>query len=207
MQLNTLTNQTIALAGIAQAAALVDQLATTGTADPIALEASIGSVLKIDTDSVIDVYGSLAGLKLGLQQLEAQMSGYKIPSHQQARYAASIVFLQNQLKNKTDMLKTIQTGISIAKSQSENFGLLHENVLANLGDIYQRTISTIEPRIMVNGEESFLSRPEISNKIRAVLLAGIRSALLWRQCGGTRWKFLFYRKKVVAELQILLKQV
>jgi high frequency lysogenization protein len=66
MQLNTITNQTIALAGIAQAAALVQQLATTGTADPTAMEASIASVLKIDSDSVIDVYGSLAGLKLRL---------------------------------------------------------------------------------------------------------------------------------------------
>ncbi|OYV19445.1 MAG: high frequency lysogenization protein, partial [Methylococcaceae bacterium NSM2-1] len=44
MQLNTITNQTIALAGIAQAAALVQQLASTGTADPIAMEASIASV-------------------------------------------------------------------------------------------------------------------------------------------------------------------
>ncbi len=54
MQLNTITNQTIALAGIAQTAALVQQLATKGTADPIALETSIASILKIDSDSVID---------------------------------------------------------------------------------------------------------------------------------------------------------
>ena len=38
MQLKTFKNQTIALAGIAQAIALVDQLATTGTADPEALQ-------------------------------------------------------------------------------------------------------------------------------------------------------------------------
>ncbi|MCK5191639.1 MAG: DUF489 family protein, partial [Methylococcales bacterium] len=37
MYLNTITNQTIALAGIAQAAALVQQLATTGTADDKAM--------------------------------------------------------------------------------------------------------------------------------------------------------------------------
>jgi len=85
--------------------------------------------------------------------------------------------------------------------------LLHENVLANLGEVYQNTISTLQPRIMVNGEQEYLSRPEIANKIRACLLAGVRSAILWRQCGGTRWKFLFYRKKIQAELQVLLKQV
>lgn len=206
MQLNTITNQTIALAGIAQAAALVDQLATMGKVNSTAFESSIGSVLKIDSDNVIDVYGNLSGLKLGLEQLDAQMSGYKIPSHQQARYAASIVFLQNQLANRPDLLKTIHIGLTIAQSQSETFGLLHENVIANLGDLYQRTVSTIEPRIMINGEQHYLSQAEIANKIRAILLAGIRSALLWRQCGGTRWKFLFYRKKIISELHLLLQR-
>ena len=59
----------------------------------------------------------------------------------------------------------------------------------------------------MNGDQAYLSRPETANKIRACLLAGIRSALLWKQCGGTRWKFLFYRKKIQAELQVLLKQL
>jgi len=208
MQLNTITNQTIALAGIAQAAALVQQLATKGTADPAALEASIASILKIDSDSVIDVYGGgLSGIKLGLEQLNLQMTGYKIVNPEQARYSASLVFLENQLSGRKDLLKSIQIGITKAQAQSEHFGLLHENVLANLGEVYQSTISTLQPRIMVNGEQRYLSSPDVANKIRACLLAGIRSAILWKQCGGTRWKFLFYRKKIQAELQILLKQV
>jgi high frequency lysogenization protein len=207
MQLNTITNQTIALAGIAQAAALVQQLATKGTADSAAMEASIASVLKIDSDSVIDVYGSLSGLKLGLEQLNVQMTGYKIVNPEQARYSASLVFLENQLSGRKDLLKAIQIGISKAQAQSEHFGLLHENVMANLGEVYQSTVSTLQPRIMVNGEQEFLSRPDVANKIRACLLAGIRSAILWKQCGGTRWKFLFFRKKIQAELQQLLKQV
>jgi high frequency lysogenization protein len=207
MQLNTITNQTIALAGIAQAAALVQQLATKGTADSIAMEASIASVLKIDSDSVIDIYGNLAGINLGLKQLNEQMTSYKIANHEQARYSASLVFLENQLSSRKDMLKSIHTGITKAQAQSETFGLLHENVLANLSEIYQSTISKLQPRIMVNGEQAYLSRPDIANKIRACLLAGIRSAILWKQCGGARWKFLFFRKKIQAELQNLLKQV
>ena len=208
MQLNTITNQTIALAGIAQAAALVQQLATKGTADPAALEASIASILKIDSDSVIDVYGGgLSGIKLGLEQLNLQMTGYKIVNPEQARYSASLVFLENQLSGRKDLLTTIQIGITKAQAQSEHFGLLHENVLANLGEVYQSTISTLQPRIMVNGEQRYLSSHDVANKIRACLLAGIRSAILWKQCGGTRWKFLLFRKKIQAELQILLKQV
>lgn len=207
MQLKTLTNQTIALAGIAQAAALVDQLATTGRADTAALEASIGSILKIDSDSVLDIYGGVVNLKLGLEQLSGQMTGYKITEPQQARYCAALVFLEARLAKEPQMLRTIQAGVIKAQIQSDQFGLLHENVFANLGNVYQETLSTLQPRIMVNGDPDYLSRPDIANKIRACLLAGIRSALLWRQCGGTRWKFLFYRRKMQLELEQLLKKV
>jgi high frequency lysogenization protein len=207
MELNTITNQTLALAGVAQAAALVQQLATKGNCDPLALESSMASILKIDSDSVIDVYGSLSGLKLGLEQLNVQMTGYRITNPEQARYAASIVFLEHQLAERKNLLNTIQSGVIKAQAQSEHFGLLHENVLANLSDVYQNTISTLQPRIIVHGSPDFLSRPDVANKIRTCLLAGVRSAILWRQCGGTRWRFLFYRKKIQAELQILLKQI
>ncbi|MDA1342414.1 MAG: high frequency lysogenization protein HflD [Proteobacteria bacterium] len=207
MELNNLTNQTIALAGIAQVAVLVQQLATTGTCDQQAMEASIGSILKIDSDSVGDIYGGLAGLKLGLEQLDGQITGEKAPNPEQARYAAAIVFLERRLSDRKDMLSTIQAGIVKAQSQSEEFGVLHGNVLANLGSLYQSTISTLQPRVMVNGDQSYLARPDIASKVRALLLAGVRSALLWRQCGGSRWKFIFYRKKIQTELQYLLKQI
>jgi high frequency lysogenization protein len=207
MQLNTITNQTIALAGIAQVAVLVQQLATTGTCDQQAMEASIGSVLKIDSDGVAEIYGGLAGLKVGFEQLNGQINGEKMPNPDQARYAAAMVFLERKLSDRKDFLTTIQAGIVKAQAQSEQFGVLHENVLANLGDLYHTTISTLQPRIMVNGDQQYLSSHSIANKIRALLLAGIRSALLWKQCGGSRWKFIFYRKKIQAELQGLLKQI
>jgi high frequency lysogenization protein len=207
MQLNTITNQTIALAGIAQAAALVQQLATTGRADAEAMEASIASILKIDSDSVFDVYGGLAGVRLGLEQLGQQMTGYKIANPEQARYSATLVYLEQQLSKRKDLLKSIQTGIIKAQAQSEHFGLMHENVLANLADIYHSTLSTLQPRIMVNGEQDYLTRPDVVNKIRSILLAGIRSVILWKQCGGSRWKFLFYRKKIQNELKSLLTRV
>jgi len=207
MSLNSITNQTIALAGLSQVCLLVQQLATTGTADNAAIETSINSILKIDSDGVIDIYGKLSDLKPGLKQLEQQLISKTIADPEQARYAASLVFLEKQLSNRPEMLTKISTGISTAQAQSESFGLLHENVLANLGDLYHSTISTLQPRIMVNGEEEYLGQPNIVNKIRALLLAGIRATMLWRQCGGARWKFLFFRKKLQDEIKFLLTQV
>ncbi|NOT86467.1 MAG: high frequency lysogenization protein HflD [Methylococcaceae bacterium] len=207
MQLNTLTNQTIALAGIAQAAALAQQLAVTGSAEQQALQASVGSILKVNTDAVIDVFDGLIGLKLGITELAAQLADTRVANPERARYAAQLVFLEKKLSKEPSLLKAISAGIEKAQFQSEHFGLLHENVLASLGDIYHTTISTLQPRIMINGDEAYLGRPDIVNKIRSVLLAGIRSTLLWRQCGGSRWRFLFYRKKYQAELQRLLAEL
>lgn len=207
MTLNTIENQTIALAGVAQAAALVQQLAITGSADAAAFESSIGSLFISDVNGVENVFGGISGLKLGINQLNEQISGLNIPNPEQARYAASLVFLENQLAKQPAMLRTIFDGIERARTQSEHFGLLHENVIANLGNIYFTTISTLQPRIMVNGEQEYLSRTDIANKIRACLLAGIRSAILWKRCGGARWKFLFYRKKIQAELQKQLHRI
>lgn len=207
MEFKTLTNQTIALAGIAQVAILVQQVATNGSCDEEALTASIGSVLKISSDSVADIYGGLAGLKLGFEQLNGQITGVKPPNREQARYAASIVYLERKLAGHPEYLTTIKTGVIKAQSQADQFGLLHENVLANLGELYHSTVSNIQPKIMVNGEQRYLMRADIANKIRALLLAGIRSALLWRQCGGSRWKFIFYRRKIQDELQRLIQQI
>jgi high frequency lysogenization protein len=206
MSLKNLTNQTIALAGIAQACALVHQLATTGQTDTDAMTASIGSVLKIDADSVTDVYGNLNGIQFGLQELNQQLAGKLLNSPEQARYAAQLVYLQKQLSKRADMLQPIQIGIARAQAQAEQFGVLHPNVLANLADIYHNTISTLQPRIMVVGDQQYLSNQSTVNKIRALLLAGIRASMLWRQCGGSRWKLLVFRGKLQEETRFLLSQ-
>lgn len=208
MTLNSITNQAIALAGVSQACLLVQQLANTGTAQQETLETSLNSLLKLDSDSVLDIYGGdLINVKPGLEQLKRQLTSRTVADPEQAKYAAALVFLEKQLANRPEMLKQITTGIEKAEFQAETYGVTHENVLANLGDIYHSTISTLQPRIMVNGKEEFITQPALINKIRTLLLAGIRSALLWRQCGGARWKFLFFRSKLQEEVDYLLTQV
>jgi high frequency lysogenization protein len=208
MELDTLTNQVIALAGIAQSVALVHELATTGKVDSKGLETAVICLLKTESDNVLDIYGNdLANLKIGLNHLKSQLTGYEIAYPDQARYAASLVFLEQQLRETPSMLKTISVGLDRAKSQTEHFSLTHENVLANLGNLYLQTVSKFQPRIMINGVPDHLSRPEVADKIRTCLLAGIRSAMLWKQCGGRRWKFLLFRKRTVVEVERLLQQL
>ncbi|NOQ64679.1 MAG: high frequency lysogenization protein HflD [Methyloprofundus sp.] len=207
MSFKTNTYQTIALAGISQSAHLVHQLATTGRADPEALEACLQSILTLDADNPVDIYGGLAGIKLGLEQLSGQLSSNQIHNPEQARYSASLVFLESKFSEKPDMQTQVHNKIERAQKQSEHFGVMHENVIASLADIYHSTLSTIEPRIMVNGDQTYLASPVVINKIRALLLAGIRSAMLWKQCGGSRWRFLFFRRKLQLEADFLLSEI
>jgi high frequency lysogenization protein len=51
---------------------------------------------------------------------------------------------------------------------------------------------------MVQGDPRHLHAPDNQNRIRALLLAGIRAAWLWRQVGGSRWKILLGRKQLAA---------
>lgn len=207
MSFKTITYQTIALAGIAQAAHLVQQLATTGKADKTAIEASLNSLLAIDVDNPVDIYGGLAGIRIGLDELKTQLSSNKMTNPEQARYAASLVFLESKFSADPNMQKQVHHKLKVAQAQSEHFGIMHENVIANLADIYHTTISTITPRVMVNGDQSYLASSDIINKIRALLLAGIRSTMLWRQCGGSRWRFIFFRRKILAEVEFLLSEL
>ena len=202
-----LYNQVIALAGLTQAAYLVKQIATKGTADQEAIEASVASVLKIDADSVEDVYGGLQGVETGLNLMKDQFSSRESVDREIARYATSLVFLEKKLRGNKQMLEAIRIGIEKAQAQSEHFGVTHENVLANLADVYANTISKLALRIIVNGEQIYLSSPDNQSKIRSLLLAGIRSALLWRQCGGSRWKFLFQRSRLVSTTNDLIDKL
>jgi high frequency lysogenization protein len=172
-------------------------------ADVDELETCIASLLKINADSVLDVYGGLRKLHTGLTLLERQLGRSELVDAELARYAAALVYLEGKYRNQSAMQQTIRTGLERATAQAAHFGVSHENVLANLADLYQNTISQLSPRIVVMGEQAYLENPPNANKIRSLLLAGIRSAWLWHQCGGSRLGFLLNRAKLQEEAQRL----
>jgi len=194
----------IALAGVFQAAHLAAQVAEQGMADSRAMEASIHSLFKIDADSVEDVFGGLDGIETGLRLIQRQLGEKRADNVHVTQYVISLLHLERKLGKNPAMLGQIREGIELASSRSEHFHQLHTNIIAQLADIYSNTVSKLQPRIMVQGEPLHLQNSENVNRIRALLLAGIRSALLWRQCGGSRWQILLKRKQLAAEARRLL---
>lgn len=188
-------DRTLALAGVFQSAQLVQQIARNGQTSGALIEACLETLFKIDSHSVSDVYGDLATLNLGLKTLQHQLSGNASKQDLEVmRYVVGLLHLAKKLSRKPQLLEQIAEGLKKTQGQMDYFSLDHENVIASLGALYQDTISTLQPRIIVQGEPSYLSQQSNANKIRALLLAGIRSAVLWQQCGGNRLQFLFGRK-------------
>ena len=103
-----------------------------------------------------------------------------------------------------DLQQRIREGIGQAAERRELFGLTHDNLVAGLAETYSNTLSLLQPRIMVRGEPHLLNITENANLIRALLLSGVRSAVLWHQCGGGRWRLLLGRRRLIAEAQRLL---
>ncbi len=194
--MNNFESRTLALAGVFRAAALVNVLANEGTVSEDDLRISVESIFETDPKDTVQVFGNTNNLSLGFKTLLNQLG--KDNSNRDidiARYVVSMLFLERQLMKNPEILETLFTGVELATRQSEHFSTTHENVIANLADVYTRTISELGPRIMVNGEQSYLETTAISNKIRTILLAGIRSAVLWYQLGGRRWHIIFNRRR------------
>jgi high frequency lysogenization protein len=202
-------DQVLALASVFQAAALVQQVARTGAADHEAFGASLYSVLQLNAENTESVFGRREGLKRGLQVLCHQMQRHKQPLDRDIiRYVISLLSLERKLLKRRDLLELIQKRVRSAAAQAAFFSTTHENVIATLADLYNYTLSTLRPRILVRGDSRHLRDPQNVNKIRALLLAGVRGAVLWRQLGGTRWRLLLWRgRPLIPTAEALLASV
>lgn len=203
--MNRIEEQVLALAAVFQAAQLVHNIASSGRYDEDDLRLCLKGILNTDPDSVQDVFGPPDTLRTGLQALVNQLGTMANQRQVEiARYVIALLHLQGKLNKNPAMLEQIANGIERVHAQMTHYDLTHTNVLANLAGIYSDTISTLTPKIMVNGEQQYLSNPDNVSRIRALLLAGIRAGVLWRQLGGRRWQILFKRKRLIDTAQQLL---
>ncbi|MDC0598546.1 high frequency lysogenization protein HflD [Gammaproteobacteria bacterium] len=214
MTLSRHAQQTLALAGIAQAAFLVNQLGQHGLAAQDKLETLLNSLFVINPNSTEAVYGKISKLNLGLQLLQEILQGQSnlLKNPNIIAYIFGLLHLEKKLAKNKAMLALIGTELLAIQSRHPELDdtahyLTTPQLIEELAELYQRTISTLPFRIQVKGNMNFLKNEQTAKKIRAVLLAGIRSAVLWQQLGGKRWHLLFYRKRVAKDVSLLLSNI
>ncbi|HEY2346342.1 MAG TPA: high frequency lysogenization protein HflD [Xanthomonadaceae bacterium] len=190
-------DRALAFAGLVQACKLVRQIADTGDAQTAPLTVCIDSLFRFDADSVEAVYGGANGLQSGLRALVAQIDGGLERDAMLLRLIASVLRVERSFSADRGLSDRLRQGLDQAARQREHWGPTHPTVLTRLGELYAATISGLRPRIMVQGNPVYLQQPTIVAEIRAILLCALRSAVLWRQLGGSQWDLYLRRPQLL----------
>lgn len=197
-------NQTIALAGLYQSLALVQQIAWHGDTTHSCLVPTIESILKLNIDNFTDAYGSINNLYLGLHTLKETLEKrHDQQVIERTRYAINLMYLENKLHDNTRIMSALGSQIERINLQYDSVEGSLTDIAQDLGSIYRENISPLGPKIIVEGNPSYLKMEQHASMIRALLLAGIRAIVLWRQAQGKRWALLFGRYSILKNISKL----
>ena len=193
----TTEDRAIALAGVFQAGALVADIAHGRPLDEPAFRATLESLFVTDPPGVEDVYGGLQGVRLGLLLVRDGLQRERQQAHAEViRYAFSLVQAERRFARRRQLQEILGSRMARVADQRVHFDTLHDTIVGALASVYQDTLSTLRQRIQVVGNAAALQDERNADRIRATLLGGVRSALLWHQTGGRRWRLLLNQSAV-----------
>ena len=196
----------LALAGIFQSASLANSLARGENVNPQAYATSITSIFSLDPNDFKDIFGQPDNLEVGFTLLKSVLSNKNFKDHANTlRYAIGLMQIQSTLSKNEDVLSNLTTRLHQCIGRTEYFDSnIHPSIIANLADIYVDTLGSFRYRIQVKGNPEILQQTTNANKVRAIFLAGVRSAMLWNQMGGRRWQLMLSRKNLMREIDALI---
>lgn len=222
MSAASIHSQTLALAGVLQAASQVHDIANTGMTDQDATIASLRSVLRLSAESVQDAVGQPSELRYGLRQLQSLFSGnqQKLPALQ---YAMLIMQLEQNFRRDKHRQKALGEELelinrhlpAVAKTDAvasdmtndtvdTDLAVLQPEIVSQLANAWSEQVRVLKPQIAVQGKPLYLQNDNNVHLIRALLLSALRSAWLWQQLGGRRWQLIFRRKRILQATKDLL---
>ena len=199
MEYTSMEQRALALAGLLQALKQVRQIADTGQADAGVVATAIDSVFRIDAESPLAVYGGASGLRPGLLLLRGYF-GNDGKDELLPRLALAVLQLERRFVRDAAMAQRVHEGVLALAPAAVRLGNQHPDVLAALGALYADTICHLRPGVLVQGNPHYLGQTGVVAEIRAMLLAALRSAVLWRQLDGSLWDFLLRRRELVQAL-------
>jgi high frequency lysogenization protein len=191
-------HQVMALAAMCQVAKQVQKIAQYGSANDSDLGVLFTSIVQTSPASPVDVYQGKHNLRDGYKTLMAQLTAGAQKDVEIVKYVGGLMQLERILNNEPKSLAELGRRIDDIHRRLDHFAITDDTVVAGLADIYSSVLSPLGHRIQVYGKPELLKQQQTQNKIRALLLAGIRSAVLWRQMGGKRRHFFFAKRKILA---------
>lgn len=199
--------QALTLAAVLESAMLVDQLARTGSAPASEIETLTGSLFVFEFDDVAEVFGGANAMHLGISRLrDLCRQGTTGAGKQVMQYAMSMLYLADKLRRDTDKLSIIRTRLGHTAFKQAHFDADLDNIAASVSAVYQDTLSQYRYRVQVSGSAEHLQNNRIADRVRTLLFAGVRAAILWRHVGGSRLQFLLNRKRIAQACNELLDE-
>ncbi len=201
-------DQTIALAGLYQSLALVQNIAWEGDTNHSCMVPTIESILKLDADQYIDVYGSTNNLQLGIQTLKTALQN-KSEKHavERTRYAINLMYLASKFAVNPNSVSSLSSQLERISNQYDSVGESLDEITQDLGGLYREHISPLGPKVIIEGDPVYLKMGQNASIIRALLLAGIRAVILWKQANGKRWTLLLGRKSLLDNIIALEQRI
>ena len=197
-----LKNETISLGAIYQACNEIKKIAWQGEINNNIIEPLINSVYQTTSEEIEDVFISIKRLNSGLDFLRRQLVGDAFSRDGEvSRYFEAIGILVKNMNKKDEVLNKLRIELT-KQSMPINEDNLDQHALF-LSELYLSTISKVEPRIIVNGDNKYLTDKNNAAMIRSLLLCAIRSYILWQQSGGSKFRIFIFKKKI-AELAVKL---
>lgn len=204
MNNDNLREQAIALAAVVQAALLVDLLSREGNAPAESMQSLAGGLFRFEWDQAEEVFGGLQAIERGLGGLADMLDYGTTTEHPAAlRYTLSLLHLGGMLARDRNRLSAIRARLEHANLKQVHFSSRFDELAASLAAIYQDCVSPMRFRIRVNGSARQLQDARVAERIRALLLCGLRAAVMWRHAGGRRYRLVLQRKKLRAAVATL----
>ncbi len=204
-------DKTLALAAVFQAAGLANELARRGQADAAAESFLMQSTLVMDTDDVSLIYPDRDGLTRGLTWLE----GCLLDQGRGLEHAGEIIRLAlaiMQVERHFERSPAVQDQLrgrllAIQHQRALSPGMNQAELAGQLGSAYVDSLGSLGFRVQIRGDARQLQSPGMAERIRAVLLAGVRAVWLWQRLGGRRWHLIFTRSQILQEIRAIAKSV
>jgi high frequency lysogenization protein len=205
--MNSINEQTLTLAAVCQVAYWVQKISRSGQVDEDVLALLLNSVMITSPENTMEVYGGeISHLKMGLTTLVNHLGNKSTNKDPEiTRYVVSLLGLERRLSKQSDKMNALGDRITQSQRQLAHYEITSDTLISSLASIYSDLISPLGTPIQVAGDPTILKQTVNQHRIRALLLAGIRSSVLWRQVGGNRRSILFSRSKVVECAEQLLR--
>jgi high frequency lysogenization protein len=186
--------QTLALAASYQAVTEVYRLGTEGKWVSENALPLIRALYMFTPDSIQDVI-SVDDCQPGLQALAklAEKNSFQSDNRYKLQYLLMVQAVERDLQKDQDMQNKIRRRLQQLEPDA-SFDWLDNTHIQRLDGLYQQTISEMKRRVMVQGDYNYLRNDLTAARVRALLLAAIRTTMLWQQKGGSRWKMLLMPK-------------